>query len=341
MRIRSIPLAAGLVAMCIAGAARAAQPLVIHQGWVTLANVLEVLAFQKPDILPHYGKSYVVEQTHYAGTSAELTALATGAVDFCTLAYSSFGAAILNAHLDDLRIVADGFQDGYGGYLSTAYLVRNGSRIKRVEDLKGRIVVTNVVGAAVDIGARAVLAEHGLIAGRDYTVVEAPFGAMGAMLDQHKIDLVPGTPPFVFEPAIADHAHPLFRMKDGMGPSQIIVIVARADYLKQHRAALDDFFEDMVVGVHWLLDPAHRAQVIPFVAKATHEPPALYARYYLTKRDFYHQPDGIPNIAAFQRNIATQRRLGFLKHDIDVRKYVDLSFIKRAAKRVAAMEKTP
>jgi NitT/TauT family transport system substrate-binding protein len=324
------------MAACLAAGAAAAQPLTIKQGWVTLANVLEVIAFDKPDILPHYGKSYIVTQTRFAGTSPELTAFATGEVDICTMAYSSFGAAVLNAHLDDMRIVADGFEDGFDDYLSTPYLVRNDGGIKTIADLKGKVFATNVVGAAVDIGARAVLKEHGLEAGRDYTVVEAPFPAMGPMLQQHKVDLITGTPPFVYEPAVAAIAHPLFRMKDAMGPSQMIVIVSRAGFLEKNRAALDDFFEDMVRGVHWMLDPANRAAVIAFVAKETKDPPKLFANYYLTKTDFYHQPDGIPNIDAFQRNIETQRRLGFLKQDIDVKKYVDLSFIDRAGKRVAA-----
>ena len=150
MRHRGIAIAAGLlIAACLAaGGAAAGQPLTIKQGWVTLANVLEVIAFDKPDILPHYGKSYVVTQTRFAGTSPELTAFATGEVDICTMAYSSFGAAVLNAHLDDMRIIADGFEDGYDDYLSTAYLVRNDGGIKTIADLKGKVFATNVAGRA-------------------------------------------------------------------------------------------------------------------------------------------------------------------------------------------------
>ena len=320
-------------------AAGAAEPLNIRQGWVTLNNTLEVLAFDKPDILPHYGKSYRVTQTRFSGTSAEVTALATGEIDLCTIAYSSFGAAILNARLDDIRVVADGFQDGYADYLSTPYLVLNDSGIRTIEDLKGKAIAVNVIGGAVDIGARANLKAHGLEHGRDYTIVEAPFPAMGSMLQQHKLDVIAGAPPFMLDPNLVAVSHPLFHMKDEMGPSQMIAIVARTGFLEKNRAALDDFFADMVRGVHWLLDPRNRPQVIAFVAQETKDAPASFAGYYLTKDDFYHQPDGIPNIAAFQRNIDTQRKLGFLKDGIDVAKFSDLSFIERAAAAVAADER--
>lgn len=331
-------VAAALCLMLFAwlGNARAAEPLVIHEGWLGLPNLPEQVVFRKPDILRHYGKAYKVDFVHFTGTSAELTALATGDVNICTLAYSSLASAIINAHLGDLRVVADGFQDGHDGYFSTAYLVRNNSGIKRIKDLKGKVIAVNVIGAAVDVAARAVLLEHGLVARRDYTIVEAPFPTMGPMLAQHKVDLIVGVPPFIYEPKLAAISHPLFRMKQGMGSSQMIMIVAREGYLRQHRAAMQDYFDDMVRGVHWMLNPQNRPAVIRFVSRMTHVPPKILDGYYLTKKDFYHQPNAIPDIKALQRNIDTQYKLGFIKEKIDVRKYVDLSFVRRAAAREAA-----
>src|SRR5262249_2359336 len=154
-----------------------------------------------------------------AGTSPQLVALATGEVDIIGLAYSSFANGIDNAGLKDMRIVADGFQDGAKDYASIQYMVRNDSGIRTVEDLKGKVLGVNVIGAAVDIGARAVLKKHGLDAVRDYTVIEAGFPQLGSMLLGGKADVTSEPPPFLYAPELQKGAHTLFMMKDGMGTS--------------------------------------------------------------------------------------------------------------------------
>jgi hypothetical protein len=60
-----------------------------------------------------------------------------------------------------------------------------------VADLKGKVLATNVVGSAVDI---AMLRRDGLEANRDYTIIEALFPAMRAMLAEKKADLISAVP---------------------------------------------------------------------------------------------------------------------------------------------------
>jgi NitT/TauT family transport system substrate-binding protein len=78
--------------------------------------------------------------------------------------------------------------------------------------------------------------------------------------------------------------------------------------------------------------------VVALVADLSKQPPDQIDGYFLTKKDVYHDPDGMPNLVALQSNIDTQRDLGFLKDTIDVRKYADLAPIAEAAKRVAIAE---
>jgi len=42
----------------------------------------------------------------------------------------------------------------------------------------------------------------------------------------------------------------------------------------------------------------------------------------------------IPNLDALQKNVDTTRDLGFVKNKIDIKKYVDLSLVQEAAKRL-------
>jgi NitT/TauT family transport system substrate-binding protein len=190
-----------------------------------------------------------------------------------------------------------------------------------------------VIGAAVDIGGRAVLAKHGLEFPHDYSIIEANFPTIGAMLLQGKADVVSLVPPFNYAPDVQKGAHTLFTMRDGMGASQMIVLVARTGFLKKNKVALEDFFDDMVRGFHWILDPANREAGIKFVAEVAKQPEALFTPYFLTHKDQYRDPNGIPDLKALQQNIDTQVKFGFLKHSIDVKKYSDLSFVERAAKR--------
>ena len=337
MRARVLVSAAAALFLSHA-AAQGAEPLKISIGWIVISNDMAPLVFEKPDILKNYGKTYTVEPTRFQGTSAEITALAAGELDIASLAYSSLPLAIENAHLEDIRVIADGFQDGHPGYNSIEYMVRNDSGIKKVEDLKGKVLGINVIGAAVDIGARAVLANHGLMFPRDYSIIETNFPTIGAMLLQGKADVVSMVEPFKFAPEVQKGAHTLFTMRDGMGTSQMIVMTARKGFLDQNRAALDDFFDDLVRGTHWMLNPANRDEAIKFVSGVTKQPASMFEPYYLTHKDEYHDPNATPDLDALQRNIDAEVKFGFIKESLDIKKYADLSFVERAAKRYAKEE---
>src|SRR5690242_11081755 len=86
-------------------AARAAEPLDIKVGWVTMYASSVPLSLDKKELLHHYGQSYTITPTRMASTAAMITGLATSDVNIGTLAYSSLTSAILNAKLNDIRIV--------------------------------------------------------------------------------------------------------------------------------------------------------------------------------------------------------------------------------------------
>src|SRR5580700_385715 len=173
-----------------------AEPVKIRLAWVAPIANLGSLILEKKDLLKHFGQSYVLEPVRYQGTPTMITALANGELEIADLAYSTLPIAIQNAGLDDLRVIADEFQDGVGDYYSNEYFVLADGPIQKVEDLKGKVVATNAAGSAVDIAMRAMLRKHGLEDKRDYTVIEAPFPTMRAMLTEKKVDLISAVRPF-------------------------------------------------------------------------------------------------------------------------------------------------
>src|SRR5260370_16353701 len=97
--------------------------------------------------------------------------------------------------MDDLRIIADEFRDGVEGYYSQEYMVLADGPIKKVDDLKGKVVMTNAAGSAVDVAMRAMLRKFGLEYKRDYTVVDSPFPTIPTIPSQKKSTLIHTTIP--------------------------------------------------------------------------------------------------------------------------------------------------
>jgi sulfonate transport system substrate-binding protein len=312
----------------------AAEPVTIRHGYGQLTNALSPIVFQKTDLMKHYGKSYVVEPIHFQGSSAEVTAIASDQVDIITVGNSSLALGVQNAGLEDFRVIADGFQDGVAGHFTSPFMVRNDSAIKTIEDLKGKVLVTNVLGGSLDIAMRVVLRRHGLENKRDYTALDAEFANMAPMLLDGKVDLVGLVTPWAYDTRLLAKAHTLFTQKDAIGPSQVILLAARTPFLEKNRAAMVDFFEDLLVGIHWFTDPANRDAAIAFITKITKQPPERLASYIFTDRDFYRDPMARPNLDALQHDLDTQAELGFLKSSLDVRKYADLSYLDAATHRL-------
>jgi NitT/TauT family transport system substrate-binding protein len=332
--MRALTLALTCTALLAAGTAQGAEPVKIRGSWIVAPSDWAPLLPEKPELMKHNGKSYVFEPMRFQGTPAVITAMANNELELGNLAFSSLALAIQNAGLDDLRIVGDQFKDGVEGHFTNQYYVLKDSPVQKVEDLKGRVVATNAAGSAVDIAMRAMLRKRGLEDKRDYTVVEAPFPTMKAMLLQKKTDLATFVPPFAFDPELRQNGRLLFGQKEAVGTTQMTVWVVRKGFLDKNRAAMLDFLEDSVRVARWYLDPKNHDEAVQIAAKVTKLKPELFADWLLTGKDHYRSPDLLPDLAALQANIDVQRDLGFLKGPIDVQKYADLSVVREAAQRL-------
>jgi NitT/TauT family transport system substrate-binding protein len=331
--MRSLKFALAAMALAVSLGAARAEPVKIRMAWVAPVSNWASIVLEKQDLAKHLGKSYTVEAIRYAGTPPMMTAIATGELEIANLAYSTFPLAVQNANLDDLRVIADEFQDGVTGYATNEWAVLKDSPIKEIKDLKGKVIATNSAGSAVDIAARAMLRKAGLEDKRDYTIIEAPFPTMKAMLQEKKVDLAPYVLPFSFDPQLQQIARPLFSSKDAIGVSQFIIWAARKSFIDKNRAAMVDFMEDMLRIERWFLDPKNHDEAMKIAAKMTKSPPERWD-WLFTKRDYYRNPDMIPDLKALQSNINLTHELGFIKAPMDVSKYTDLSLVEEAAKRL-------
>ena len=324
-----------VIAIALAAPVAQADPVNIKAAWAAVPGQMFPILMQMKDVLVHYGKSYTVEATRTPGSGPQTTALATGDLSLAYFSPSAFALAIQNAHMGDLRLIGEATRDGYDDYFTRKFAVPADSPIKKVEDLRGKVIGDNSIGGAMDIGMRAMLQRHGLEDKRDYSVVEIEFPNMMPALTAHRVDLGFLTTPFSVEPMKAGKVRVLFTQKDAMeGPSELTIVAARTPYIAANRAALVDYFEDTNRALRWILDPNNRPAAIQLVADFTKQPAAVFSDWIFTKGDDYHAPDSRPDLAAMQKNLDIAKQLGLLKETIDVKAYSDLSLVDEAAARL-------
>jgi NitT/TauT family transport system substrate-binding protein len=322
-----------VVAAAVSTAAHGAEPVKIRASWVAPVSNWASILLEKKDLARHLGKSYVLEPVRYQGTPPMITAMANGELEIANLAYSTLGIAIQNAGLDDIRVIADEFRDGMPGRYTQEYLVLADGPIKKPEDLKGKVIGTNAAGSAVDVATRAMLRKFGLEDKRDYTVVESPFPTMRAMLAEKKVDLIPGVLPFSLDPELRKIARALYTQREAIGVTEMIVWTARKPFLDKNRAAMVDFMEDTLRIVQWYLDPKNQKEAAEIAARVTKQPAERFS-WLFTEKDYYRDPNMIPDLNALQKNLDMTKDLGFVRASLDIRKYTDLSITEEAAKRL-------
>ena len=328
-------LLVGIMGMGLSGApgAIAQQPVKIRVSWVAPVSNWASILLEKKELAKHLGKSYLMEGVRFAGTPPMITALANNELEVANLAYSTLAIAIQNAGLTDLSVIAHEFRDGVPGRYTHEYLVLADGPIKSAQDLKGKVVASNAAGSAVDVAMRAMLKKNGLEDKRDFTVLETPFPTMRAMLAEKKVDMIPGVLPFSLDPELRKIARPLFKQREAIGETEMIVWTVRKGFIDKNRAAMVDFMEDTLRIVRWYLDPANQKAAAEIAARVTKQPAERFG-WLFTDKDYYRDPNMLPDLGALQKNLDMTADLGFVKAKVDLAKHVDLSIVKEAAARI-------
>jgi ABC-type nitrate/sulfonate/bicarbonate transport system substrate-binding protein len=335
MRAKTLLFAVLIVAL--SGAAAQAQ-MKIRLSYIVPVSNWATMLMQKKDLMKHHGKSYTLEITRFRGTPELITALATGELEIANMGYTTLPLAVINANMNDLRIISDELQDGVPGHYSNEFMVRKDGPIHSWADLKGKVIASNAFGSGTDVPLRVALAKNGLQDKRDLTIIEAPIPTMPAMLADKKVEMVVLPLPFTANPKVRATTRTLGTTGEAVGINQLGMWVARAGLIEKNRAALLDFMEDALRVERWYLDPKNHDEAVQIAMKITKTPKQLWDSWLFKKDgmkgDYYRSLDGKPDIDALQKVIDLQVKYGFLKRSIDVKKFVDLSLVEEAARRL-------
>ena len=313
-----------------------ADPLKIRVDWTIVpgqfAPLIPEFSNYAPGVYRHYGKSYVVEPLKFKGGGATLTALAVGETDLSTLNPQSLVLGVTNAKLE-LRVIAQQLSTEVSGYQQTYFWVKAES-VKRIEDLKGKVIGVNARGSAPDSAAEIVLARHNLRTPADYQLLEIPFPSQFPALETNQINAAVLVPPFNLSAAADRSLKPLFSIGDAFGAVETSMWVAKADFVANHRGALVDFLEDNIRMRRWMFDPNTRADAIRLLSDVSKIPADRYQSWVYTTNDYYYDPNAMVDTKRLQRNVDDMRDAGIVPASVDVARYVDLSLAREAAKRV-------
>jgi len=312
-----------------------AEPLKIRVDWSIIpgqfAPLIPTVPQYGPDVYRHYGKSYVVEPIRLQGGGATLTALAADQIDIATLNPQALVLGVTEAKLA-MRVIGLQISTEVPGYLLTHFWVR-GSEIKKVEDLRGKVVAVNARGANIDSAAHIVMRKFGLEEPRDYQIVEVRFPAMIPALESKRVDAAPMVPPFDRMAEKNTEFKRLFSVGDAFGPVETLMFMTKAEYVAKNRAALIDFLEDNIRMRRWMFDPKTRMDAVKQLSDTTKIPVAAYADWVYTTGDYYYHPQALVDVPRLQHNVNVLKEAGVIPNAIDIGPYVDLSLVKEAAER--------
>ena len=135
MRLLRLASAFAAITALTAVPAHAADPVKIRASWIVAPSDWTPLLAEKPDLMRHNGKTYVLETIRFQGTPAVITAMANNEIELGNLAFSSLAIAIQNAGLEDLRVVGDQFKDGAEGYYTNKFYVLKDSPVQKVDEV--------------------------------------------------------------------------------------------------------------------------------------------------------------------------------------------------------------
>src|SRR5258708_15755187 len=172
-------LAAGTMAVMLAGVSSSYAQQTIRVGWTIPAEESKYWMMRRPTEFPDLGKTYNIEWTQFQGTAPMTQALAAGALDCATQAPLSLANGVVGGNLK-AYIVAQHVFEKPGGF-SVYWAVMDDSPIKTIAHLKTKTIGISVIGGGPYGPFAVLLKQNGADPGKNIKLVATGFsGSDGA-----------------------------------------------------------------------------------------------------------------------------------------------------------------
>ena len=190
--------------------------------------------------------------------------------------------------------------------------------ITSIAGLRGKSLVVDAPDTAYALQAIQILGNHGLVAGRDYTIDAVGRGELRlkAMAASPNAAAAVLNPPYTF--AAEDMGlKSLGGTVELLGPYQASGGFVMRDWALANRGTLERYLAAYILSLRWVLDPRHRDGCIELLTERLGVTDLIAARSYAALVDprlgFTHdaalEPGGLENTIALRRNTIAHRPL--------------------------------
>lgn len=216
-----------------------------------------------------------IESEGYSqGGPESLVAMASGAVDVAGAATP----AILNAKAGGAQIYGVMPDGAINREINSKFFVLSGSDIKTAQDLKGKSIAVNTLGAHLDYTVRQYLRKHGLNSD-DVQLVAVPGPQLEQVLRHKQTDVVAvGAWQSVFAGKIEDDGgvRVLFTDFDVLGPIVLGTDAMEKSFIAAHPQAVRDFVTASARAADWsTAHPEGAKKLVAQILKARGDNPLL------------------------------------------------------------------
>ena len=110
----------------------------------------------------------------------------------------------------------------------------------------------------------------------------------------------------------------------------MIFQVVTNDFLKAHTDAVKAYLADYVTGLHWFYDPANRKKAVELTAEFTKSPAEVLDSYFMTKLDYYRDPNACITAPVIQTPIDAMYQQGLIASPVKVADYISTKYLPAA-----------
>jgi ABC-type nitrate/sulfonate/bicarbonate transport system substrate-binding protein len=313
------------VLVCLGGSGlqTRAEPVTIRVGDGFAVEEQIWLMKAMPSVTPNQGKIYNIDLIPFRGADMRFAAFEAGQIDMGT---GGAQAVILAASQGaDLRIIASISREQEPGFV-THYMSLTTMPFGGLADMKGKIIGTNAANSSIVVWAQLAAAKAGLNPTRDVRFAVVPFPTQGEAVRSGKLDIGAFPQPFAANEIAKGGLKTVFTSKTGAPfPEELNVLIASPEFLHKHPDVVRAYLSDFVATTHYYLAHPREARQALIDAKAVSIPADLY----VNMDDNYHQPDARIDLDALEKDQTTFLDMGFQKKKINLREFVDMSYLPR------------
>ena len=322
------------LALCsFAALAPAAEPVLLHVNAFRSAHSLPFYAAMDRGFFARRGLNVALQFTE--GSENQRAGLADGSVDIAQSAVDN-AVAMIDVAKADVVIVSGG-DSGTNEFYVQDY-------VKSFADIRGHAIAVDAANTAYALQAKKILLQHGLDAGKDYTLNAVGNGThrLAALTaDKNNAGAILNLP-FSLQ-AAAKGLHSLGRTTDLLGPYQADGAFVRRAWARDHAGTLVNYLAAYIEALRWSLDPNNHAEAVAMLVDKLKLPQdmAEQSLKLIAEPGFGFAPDAKFDMTGFKNVLALRAEVEGGKESKEVadpKRYVDLSYYDRAMKMVTRKE---